>query len=326
MQTLTPTTPRRPAPASLFRRAGPRLAAVIGIAIVMSACSSGAGLADRRSIGATGSTATPGEESPGSSSQPSDPISSPEGTPGLVFRVETVGGFVAPDALLGRLPTVEVRDDGSVYVQGPQVMIYPGPLLPNIQVHVISPAALARLVALAREKDLLRDASYEQPLIADAPTTVITIVSDGHTYTQRAYALSEAADVDAAMSIADREARANLRAFIDALTNVPSNAIVSPDRPYVAGAYRIFVGPEQAGADPNLVQQPIAWPLGTDLATIGSVVPNAGPDRRCVVVDGADARTLRPLFERANVLTPFMSNGRRYSLIVRPLLPGEAGC
>ena len=327
MQPLAPVTRRCSTATQLFKRCGPRLAAAIGIAIVFGACSSAATVAGSPSNGeARGSTATPGEQSPGSSGQPTDPASTPEGTPSLVFRVETAGGFVAPDGLLGRLPVVEVLDDGAVYVQGPQVMIYPGPLLPNIQVHVISPAALARLVELAREKDLLRDASYEQPLIADAPTTVITIVSDGHTYTQRAYALGEAVDVDAGMSIADREARANLRAFIDALVNVPSSAIVTPDRAYVAGAYRIFVGPEQPGGDPSLVQQPIEWPLASDLATIGSAVPNAGAERRCIVVEGGDAGALRPLLERANVLTPFVSNGRRFSLIVRPLLPGESGC
>ncbi|HEY6056737.1 MAG TPA: hypothetical protein VIV06_01835 [Candidatus Limnocylindrales bacterium] len=283
-------------------------------------------------VAGSGATSVPSgaEPSPRPPASPSpNPSASPSAGPGasLLFRVEWEGGFVAPSALIGRLPIVSVYADGRVITQGPQIEIYPGPILPNLQVRRISQTAIDRLVSLARERELLRDASYDYPGIADATTTVLTLVVDGTTYTQKAYALAEAADVDATLLPADREGRAAIRAFIDALENVPSSEVTSPDEPYVALAYRLFVAPAEAvPADPNMVQAPVDWPLPSDLATIGTAWPNGGSFDRCAVVDGPDAATLRPILATANTLTPFVSNGVRYQLIVRPLLPDEAGC
>src|ERR1700754_4156245 len=74
-------------------------------------------------------------------STPGGPVSeSPSGDPApvtadsLVLRIERVGGFVAPDQTLDRIPTISVYGDGRVITQGPQIMIYPAPALPNIRV------------------------------------------------------------------------------------------------------------------------------------------------------------------------------------------------
>jgi len=45
---------------------------------------------------------------------------------------------------------------------------------------------------------------------------------------------------------------------------------------------------------------------------------------RVGVVAGAGAATLQPILDRANALTPFMSGGTTFSLLVRPFLPEEA--
>jgi hypothetical protein len=50
------------------------------------------------------------------------------------------------------------------------------------------------------------------------------------------------------------------------------------------------------------------------------------PDTRCGTVEGADAATLTPLFEKANSETHWSSGGKTYHLMVRSLLPGESGC
>ena len=76
--------------------------------------------------------------------------------------------------------------------------------------------------------------------------------------------------------------------------------------------------------DPAADWQPVEWPL-EDLATAGESAGD-GLGIRCQVVTGDDLETVLPLLEGANSATPFRSGGADYSLIVRPLLPGESGC
>ena len=49
-------------------------------------------------------------------------------------------------------------------------------------------------------------------------------------------------------------------------------------------------------------------------------------EARCGVVSGADLDALWPLMQAANDLTPWVSDGKEYRLILRPLLPDEHGC
>ena len=139
-----------------------RPAALLAIAAVAVACVG--------SAGAAGSTPSP---------RPIDPDK-------VTFRVSWEGGFVTPETLLARLPAIVVYADGRVITQGPVPMIYPGPFMPNVQERTLSPGALDRLVALARDNDLLKDVNYDFPGIADAADTVLEINLDGKSYRQHA--------------------------------------------------------------------------------------------------------------------------------------------
>jgi hypothetical protein len=44
------------------------------------------------------------------------------------------------------------------------------------------------------------------------------------------------------------------------------------------------------------------------------------------VVKGHDLETMLDAAEEANEFTPWLSDGQRYALILRPLLPNERGC
>ena len=246
----------------------------------------------------------------------------------VVFRVDWAGGFVMPGTDLGRLPVVVVYADGRVVVQGPQIEIWPAPLVPNLQVRTLTPEALARLVALAKDEGLLRDAHYEYPLIADAATTVLTINVDGATYRVSAYALAEAGfDEDAAagdlIDEATREGRATLRAFIDTLTGLPDADFADDWAPFEAVSVKLIATRVDQLPDEN--GEPVAWPLG-DLDTAGVTVGDGSLGLRCIVVTGEDLDVLAPVLAVANTMTPFTSGGATFLLVVRPLLPGEAGC
>jgi hypothetical protein len=86
---------------------------------------------------------------------------------------------------------------------------------------------------------------------------------------------------------------------------------------------RPYAGPGDAPP-----QSPLDWPLAGSLATAGTPLAPDSPELgRCLVVGGADLDRLWPALGRANALTPFVSQGQRYALVVRPLLPDEpAAC
>ena len=286
-----------------------RAAALLMAAVVAIACVGSAGAAP--------------------SGSPSDKPIDPDQ---VVFRVSWDGGFVTPEMLLGRLPIIVVYADGRVITQGPQILIYPGPLMPNLQEHTLSQAALDRLIELARDKDLLKTIHYEFPSIADAPDTVLEINVDGESYRVSAYALAEAVDLevpsgDVMLDPAEIEGRAALREFIDALTGIPASDFVDEEHPVTIETLRIYAAKAVVVPNSELPgEQPaIDWPL-EDLAAAGEAVENSPIDVRCQVIEGGDLATVLPLLEAANSLQTFQSEAELYSFTVRPLLPGESGC
>ena len=289
-----------------------RPAALLAVAVMAAAC-----------VGSAGAVAqTP---SPSSSPQPADRDQ-------VIFRVSWEGGFVTPEMLLGRLPVIAVYADGRVITLGPVPAIYPGPFMPNLQEQTLSPEALDSLIALAREKDLLKDVKYDFPGIADAADTVLEINLDGKSYRLTAYALAEAGingEVAPGIEVppADAAGRTAMREFIDALTQVPADGYVDEQHPYDFDALRLYVTKAAVVDNSEFPgeQPPIAWPLD-DLATAGEPVANSPVGARCVVVEGDDLATLKPLLEGANQLSVFESEGEFYSLIPRPLYPDESGC
>jgi hypothetical protein len=284
-----------------------RPAALLAVAVVAAACVGGAG-----AVGPTPSL------------KPDDPDK-------VIFRVSWEGGFVTPEMLLGRLPVIAVYADGRVITPGPVPAIFPGPFMPNLLQQTLSPEALEGLIQLARDKDLLKDVTYDFPGIADAADTVLEINVDGKSYRLSAYALAEAVDGGVAPAIevppADIAGRAAMREFIDALTQIPADDFVDEQHPYDFGALRLYVTKAAIVEDSEFPgeQPPIAWPLD-DLATAGEPVENSPVGARCLVVEGDDLATIRPLLEGANQLSVFESEGEFYSLIPRPLYPDESGC
>lgn len=246
-----------------------------------------------------------------------------------IFRVSWEGGFVSPEMLLGRVPLVTVYADGRVITQGAQPAIYPGQLMPNLLERTLSADALERLIDLAREKNLLRTVHYDFSGIADAPDTVLDIQLDGKTYRFSAYALAEAG-VDVAapgLDEADIKGRADLRAFVNALTGIAPADFVDDEHAYSAERVRIYAGKAVIVPNSELPgeQAAIDWPLA-DLATAGTPIDNAVLDMRCQVVAGDELAQVLPLLTGANSLQTWASGGDLYSFVVVPLLPGEAGC
>lgn len=130
----------------------------------------------------------------GSAAEPTpteEPIAYPQGADDVVVRIENTGGFVPQEFLVTHMPVFSLYGDGRAITEGPQIMIYPGPALPNLQMGTLTDEGIQLILEAAAEADLLDgDKHYMVDGVADAGTTVFTVTANGVTHTVSAYALN----------------------------------------------------------------------------------------------------------------------------------------
>lgn len=241
----------------------------------------------------------------------------------VVFQMTSIGGFGMPSALASRIPAISVYGDGRVISEGPTILIYPGPALPNLQVHPIAPEAVSTLLESARAAGVDGAVDFGTPTIADAQTARFTIRGANGTEQIDVPALTEAGDGAYGLTADQRAARTRLRAFVASLTS--DSGLLAPTKgdsakPYVptvvAGVAVPFTDPEGLG------QPEVAWP-GPTLPgePLGS---DNGPG--CVTVTGAELQTLLAAAEESTAAAPWTSDGKSWTVQLRPLLPNETSC
>lgn len=271
--------------------------------------------------GACADAAAPGDQETASG----DRIDHPTGSRDVVLRLAFEGGYVPADHAFTSPPSFVLYGDGTVVTPGVQIMIYPAPSLPAIIVREVGEDGVQALLRRALEAGLgERDLGVEdvgRPSVTDLPTAVFTLSAKGRTTVARVYAL----DVDDAPGLTDaqRELRrrlARLAAHLTDLSWLPQGS-VGDERLYLGEAARLLVAPYRP--DPQLPQRPVDWPLAIDLGGAGREVGGAS---RCLVVEGEDWARLREVAGSTNQLTPWVHDGKRYSIEIRPLLPDESGC
>ena len=282
------------------------LAAVAAVGFVASAC-------------AVRSTGTPGAGS----------IQHPTGPNGVVLRISLDGGFIGPQVLFARIPELTLTGDGSLIFPGVETAIYPGQALPAISVRQVSEEGVQAIVRAAIDAGLDADGSYMTMGVSDMPTTTFTLAVNGRTYRTQVYAL-DATDGERtdAMRPAESEARRRLASFVTQLGRVdqwlPAGSL-GAERPFEGSAARLLIGPY--ASQEQLPQHAKAWPLAASLSTFGDRYA-MGSGLRCGTVTGDDWTALQALAEQANQLTSWTDGGERYSIVFRPLVPGdpEGGC
>lgn len=258
-----------------------------------------------------------------------DGIAYPTGANQIVLRISQGGGFVPIQYNLTSIPMFSLFGDGLLLTPGAQIEIYPGPALPAIAQQRLSVEGMQALLQAAIDAGLDTDRDYTDlgsVGIADASTTTFILTADGQTHTTNVYALGELGAKPDGMSQDEYEARQELLSFqakASDLSWLPEGS-ASDAGTYQPVAVRVFSSDYQP--DPSLTQTPIAWPLSPGLATFGEPVSAGLQGLRCGAVDGVDAQTLLTQAEQANQLTPWTSEGARYGLLFRPLLPDESGC
>ena len=249
------------------------------------------------------------------------PISYPTGADQLVLRIDQTGGFINPQATLSQIPLFSLFGDGLAITPGAQIEIYPGPALPVLVQGHLSPDAVQRILAAARDAGLFE--SRQLPGVPDTGITTFTVVADGKTTVTTIGGLG----MPGGSSPDDGQARQQLQSFeakVSDLSWLPQGS-VSDQGTYRPTGLRVYVSDYQPSQ--GLHETPVAWPLEPPLATFGGPVAQGGlQGTRCGAVTGSDADTLIPLVEQANELTPWTSQGSRYALRFRPLMPDESGC
>lgn len=258
----------------------------------------------------------------------SDVVEHPEEPDELVLRVTVGGGFVPVEFNLTEVPAFSLYGDGSIITPGPQIAIFPAPALPNLQQKKVTEEGIQMILAEAVDAGLEGpDRRLTNDRIADAPTTAFTVVTDAGAHTTSVYALGIGTGPQEGPGD-DRQTRSRLRQFQEMVSSLEQSlpaGEISAERPFEPKRLRLFVRegtPEPS--EPGLEQPELGWPLDGGLAGFGE--PHTSLDYRCGVVEGEDVQRLLDAAKRANQLTPWVSDGRSYGVLFRPLLPDEMGC
>lgn len=267
-------------------------------------------------------TATPAEQA----------IQYPADDDVAVVRVEHEGGFLMPEAVVGRLPIAVLYGTGDLIMPGPMIEIFPPPALPNLQATTLNAEGIQEILQKADEAGLLDgDQDFTRPNgVTDAPTTVFTVTAGGQTSVTRVYALG-INDDDEDMPKDVREARQKFSTFLEhftsAPTTLPESAIAEPEHPYEIERLQIVVYPYDSAADYEVDPGELGWPLKTPPTEIGE--PFDFPqhaEARCAVLEGDPLATMLAALENGNSLTRWVAGDGAYFIVNRPLLPGEEGC
>jgi len=295
------------------RRYVPAVFATAVMALVMVAC--GEDTVEQGSPPTA--TLPPPADTSGSEQNDPSAYTHPTGADQVVLEYAEVGGFVPRSYAFQTPPVILVSGDGRVFTQGAQIAIFPGPMLPAIQVQTISELGIQRLLAAADEAGLFAEIDYTAELnVADASTATVTIDVDGETWIHEAYALG----IGAGPGQADTEGDADRVALLDFLAQL--------------GDLAALVGPDELG--PSEIYEPDSYLIETLVVdnpldfSNGEIEPNivAWPTDAtvrladAVVCSVALASEVGSVLEAADQLTLFSDDGVVYQVLAKQQLPG----
>jgi hypothetical protein len=219
------------------------------------------------------------------------------GPAGLVLKVEALPGGSHPY----RLPpyiALALYEDGRVLVPGPQIAIYPGPILPQLQEGRLSSETHESFLDEVRAVGVLEPRSDPvDPPAAGAGGLVVTSFLDG----ERTVVELDPEDPQ-------------LAELQELLARLPATG----ERAYEPEALAVFAAPIkelQPSPDDGLRPRPVTldWPAGA-------------LSKGCQILSGGELQALLPAAVRAHELTFWRSGGALFTVSFRPLVPGESTC
>lgn len=232
----------------------------------------------------------------------------------VLLTVTSEGGFVPIEFNLERMPRYVLMADGTLYHQGPVPAIFPGPLLPNVQVSTITEASFGEITALIEELGLPGiDERYDNTgaeMVADASTEVFTYHDETGEHRLAIYALG----ISEGGGSTDRILANELLQALDTATAEGDSDPYQPERLQVA------VGPALQFEQGMSTTEP--WPLAVSFEEMDEWAIGW----RCMEVAGQEVDELISVLSEANQATLWDTGTEELSMKARPLLPGETAC
>jgi hypothetical protein len=231
----------------------------------------------------------------------------------LLVEVTSEGGFIAPSAHLGQLPSVVVGTDGNIYTPDPN---FSGvQLIPQVVVRNVGAAGAAQILAAVKAAGLDKTISDGGPGNPDAGVIVFTAEIDGQEVVNRIVDSGgpghPGSSPNPAIDLLNRLA--------DPSETWGSTGDVAPHA-FVPTAYKIYAAPSDGGSGTA-----VAWPLAASLAEFGTpaTVDFGITGLRTGVASGDDAALVASSFGNAAADALATSGGKTYQVWIRPLLPPE---
>ena len=233
----------------------------------------------------------------------------------VLLIVKDEGGFVPIEFIVGQGPRLVLLRDGTLIVSGPQIEIFPQPLLPNYQSIKLGEEDM---LFVLEELDALGFAEIESEvnneaanMVADASTTVTTFYNQDGQHTFSVYALG----------IGSQVSDGRVPVLANLVEHLSQIGFSQAGTPYEWQGLEVLAGVPQAPAEPDFANvQP--WPLDVGFDAMADI----GFGWRCTPYEGEEAQALLGLFAGANQVTTWDDGGTEYSIKVRPLFPQQEPC
>lgn len=246
------------------------------------------------------------------------PVTHPTGADDLVVRVDLgVGGFLSPTAQFAEIPAVIVTGDGTMIRPGPQIEIFPGPLLPALESSQLTAGEVEAVLGAAGRDGLLTTpaADYDsaRPNVTDIGWTVLRLATSDTTIEHRAFALGLEDGTGPAEAVA---ARRRLGGFVS-LISADISALIGrqPDtQVYTPQRWAFAVTPVDVGVYGEPQPTVLPWP---------SVLGTPPAPGTCVELPSG---VVEATFATATQLTFYSAGGTIYAPLLRALLPGSTPC
>ena len=249
----------------------------------------------------------------GSTPSPSAP------TPGFALRAWISQALPPVGAFRTAGPHLTI-DHGRLIVHGPEMAIYPGRLLPNLQQRPLSQAGIDALIAAARAAGLLDGPTdLTGGLPPGAQTAHLRFVIDG---VEREILGDPTRQIVCVTTPCDGGPGTpeGFGQFWARIQDVGAwlGTELGPETPYIADRFAVLlVEPvDDASLPPSFAR----WPLEVPMKQFGVALAGA----RCGVIEGDNLKAALAAFDAANELTRWTDDTDAvFGAIVRPLLPGE---